>query len=195
MILSALLRRSIAPRARPSALLALAGLLAGCVVAPPPPPPPPPAPPRPAVAAPLYFYPEQGQPEARQDRDRYECYGWAVRETGIDPGMTPVREVRALPPPPVVRDGGAVVAGAATGAVLGGAMSNPYHTGQGMVLGAIFGAAVGAAAQESRAQATERAYQQAQAQRQAEAAWARQPMDNFRRAISACMQGRGYRVG
>jgi len=124
---------------------------------------------------PMYFYPVNGQTDAQQDRDRYECYRWAVRETGTDPGMTAVREVPPLPPPPVVRDGGAVVAGAATGAVVGAAM--------------------GAAAQEARAQATEHAYQQAQAQRQAEAAAARAPLDGFRRAMAACMGGRGYRVG
>src|SRR5882672_883767 len=83
---------------------ALALLLAGCVVAPPrtyaPPPPAVQAPPPPTV----YFYPELSQDEAKQDRDRYECYRWAVRETGVDPGMTPVRNV---PPPPraAVRDG------------------------------------------------------------------------------------------
>ena len=26
----------------------------------------------------MYFYPERGQPGAQQDRDRYECYRWAV---------------------------------------------------------------------------------------------------------------------
>ena len=88
-----------------------------------------------------------------------------------------------------------MAAGAATGAVVGAAVSGPHRAGEGMVLGAIFGAAAGAAAQESRAQANERAYQQAQAQQQAAAAAAWQPMDNFRRAMSACMQGRGYRVG
>lgn len=187
----------LARRGRWASIAVLAALLAGCVVPPPPPPPPPyrPPPPRPIAAAPLYFYPGQGQTEERQDRDRYECYRWAVRETGTDPGMTPVRDVRPLPPPPMVRDGGAVAAGAATGAVVGAAVSNPHHAGEGMVLGAIFGAAIGAAAQESHAQASERAYQQAQSQQQAQAAMARQPIDNFRRAMSACMQGRGYRVG
>ncbi|HSB98440.1 MAG TPA: hypothetical protein VLE45_00910, partial [Burkholderiaceae bacterium] len=75
-------------RARPLlAGAALAVLLAGCVVAPPhaygPPPPPVPAP-----AQTVYFYPELQQDEVKQDRDRYECYRWAVRESGVDPGMT-----------------------------------------------------------------------------------------------------------
>jgi hypothetical protein len=157
--------------------------LAGCVVAPP-------APPLPALpprsATPVYFYPERGQDETRQDRDRFECYRWAVRETGVDPGMTPVRE---LPPPrPVVRDGSQVVGGAVAGAVVGAAVSSPWRSGEGAVLGAIFGATLGAIAQESRAQAIEAAHS-----RRAQVDYV--PLDNFRRAMSACMEARGYRIG
>src|SRR5688572_30015 len=47
------------------------------------------------TAPPLYFYPEQGQAEPQQDRDRYECYRWASAQTGADPGMTPLRVPRA----------------------------------------------------------------------------------------------------
>lgn len=183
-------------------LLAVAGLLAlgGCVVAPVGPRPAYPvyrsAPPPPPVAvAPLYFYPLHRQPEAVQDRDRYECYRWAVRETGSDPGMTAVRsqgsevvrERNYYPPGP---NGADVVAGAATGAILGAAVSSPRHAGANAVIGAIFGAAFGAAASDAR----NRAYEDAQ-QRQAEyAERARAPSNNFRRAMSACMQGRGYQV-
>jgi hypothetical protein len=76
-----------------------ATLLAGCVI-----PPtrhpyrygPPPVAPAPA-APPMYFYPERGQPEAQQDRDRYECYRLAVRDSGVDPGMTPVSRALVAP--------------------------------------------------------------------------------------------------
>jgi hypothetical protein len=140
----------------------------------------------------MYFYPERGQSDSTQDRDRYECYRWAVRESGVDPGMTPVRQAAApLPPARNPRDGADVVGGAVTGAVVGAAMSSPRHAGPNAAIGAVFGALLGAAAQESRAQAVENA----QARR--EAAWEaqQQPMNNFRRAMGACMQGRGYRIG
>ena len=176
-------------RALPSSFVsaALALLLAGCVVAPPRAY----APPPPAVQAPppqqaVYFYPELSQDEAKQDRDRYECYRWAVRETGVDPGMTPVRNVP--PPRAAVRDGAEVVAGAATGAIVGAAVSSPRNTGQGMVLGAIFGTMIGAAAHEARVQSAEQAYAQRVSAQQV-------PVNNFRRAMGACMTGRGYRVG
>jgi len=167
------------------AIAVLAALLGGCVVPPPQPYPPPPPPAQPAART-VYFYPELSQDEAKQDRDRYECYRWAVRESGVDPGMTPVR---AVPPPPgVVRDGAEVVAGAATGAIVGAAVSSPRNTGQGMVLGAIFGTMIGAAAHEARVQSAEQAYAHRVATQQV-------PLDNFRRAMTACMTGRGYRVG
>jgi len=33
----------------------------------------------------LYLYPRNGQSEAQQQNDRYECHGWAVSQTGFDP--------------------------------------------------------------------------------------------------------------
>jgi hypothetical protein len=147
------------------------------------------------AAAPLYFYPERGQPETVQDRDRFECYRWAVRETGTDPGMMAVRsDDPGRPPPPLYAprraDGADVAAGAATGAVLGAVVSSPRHAGAAAVLGAIFGASLGAASGEAR----NRAIDDAQARQAAAAERARLPLDNFRRAMTACMQGRGYNV-
>lgn len=176
------------PHAVPAALLAV--VLGGCVVAPPRPLPRVTAPPPPLGAPPMFFYPERGQTAERQDRDRYECYRLAVRDSGIDPGMTPVMRPWT-PPPQARRDGADVVGGAATGAIVGAAVSGPRHAGQNAVFGAVFGALLGAAAQESRAQAAE-----AVAARQAQAAArAQQPRADFQRAIGACMRARGYTVG
>jgi hypothetical protein len=143
-----------------------------------------------SASATMYFYPERNQSEATQDRDRYECYRWAVKQTGVDPGMTATRQE---PPPPVGavrRDGGAVVAGAVTGAAVGSIMSGSRRGGEGMVLGAIFGAVMGAAAEDGRARSVERV--QDARRRDWEARQA--PTDGFRRAMSACMSGRGYAV-
>ncbi len=176
---------------------AAVSVLTGCVVGPPVVVERAPAPAAvPAVtAAPMYFYPEHGQDAAAQDRDRYECYRWAVGQSGFDPGMTPLSVPAQAPAPAVRRDGADVAAGAVTGAVVGAIASSPHHSGSGAVIGAIFGAALGAVAQESRAQAAEQVHaareQRAQAARQAAMA----PLDGFRRAMSACMAGRGYRVG
>ena len=182
-------RRAQRPLLTGLALLIAGTALSGCVVAPARYPyrgEPPAAPAAPA----MHFYPERGQSAALHDRDRFECYRLAVRDSGVDPGMTPVS--RAWNAPPAARrDGADVVGGAATGAILGAAVSSPRHAGENAVIGAIFGALLGAVAQESRAQAVEAAHA-----RQAEAASrSRWPQDNFRRAMSACMQSRGYTVG
>jgi hypothetical protein len=189
--------------------LALAGAaaLSGCVVAPVGPryqrpvyrtAAPPPAPVAPVAAAPVYFYPQRGQTEALQERDRYECYRWAVQQTGSDPGMTPVRsdEVAYAPraPLPPRADGADVVAGAVTGAAIGAIGSSPRNAGGNAVIGAIFGAAIGAAAGEARNRAIDDAERRQEAAQERRRAVASVPQDNFRRAMGACMQGRGYQV-
>ncbi len=147
------------------------------------------------VSAPMYFYPEHGQDAARQDRDRYECYRWAVGQSGFDPGMTAVSLPAQAPQVVPARGGGEVAAGAVTGAVIGSVASSRRHSGSGAVIGAIFGAALGAIAQESRAQAVEQANAAREQSNQAARQAALAPLDGFRRAMSACMLGRGYRVG
>lgn len=185
--------------------LALSGaLLAGCVVAPMHAPRPrpilveparlPPAAPLPAegYSSRMYFYPERGQSEAAMDRDRYECYRWAVAQSGTDPGMAPLKPALRQLSPEAVRDGSQVVGGAAAGALVGAAVSSPRHAGDGAVIGAVFGALLGASAQEARAQAVEQ--RQAQRQEARQEATERR-IEPFRRAMGACMSGRGYRVG
>ena len=69
-------------------ILAMAGLLAITACATPPPRHdlPPQAGPRPPLPSPhVEFSPAKGQTPAQQERDRYECYLWAVRKTGFDP--------------------------------------------------------------------------------------------------------------
>jgi len=66
------------------------GLNAYEVVAPPPGAdqagaPPAEAPPPPAPPQQLYIYPKNGQSEAQQAQDRYECHTWAKGQTGFDP--------------------------------------------------------------------------------------------------------------
>jgi hypothetical protein len=180
-----------------AALAALA--LAGCVAPPPryyyrelPPPQPRPLV-RPAESRPLYFYPAQGQDAARVDRDRYECYRWAVQQTGLEPGMSPLGAGASPEPlPPTQPDGVGTVTGAATGAVVGSVMAGRHHSAEGLVFGAILGAALGASSDLARADAEDRR-RQAQAQR-AQQQRTDLSMLDFRRAMSACMTARGYSV-
>lgn len=34
----------------------------------------------------IFVYPNEGQSDEQRERDRYECYLWAVEQTGFDPG-------------------------------------------------------------------------------------------------------------
>lgn len=151
-----------------------------------------------APARPIFFYPERGQSEAEQDRDRYACYRWAVQQTGFDPGMTPVRQAvapaeRRRPEPGRVGDG-AVLGGAVVGGALGAVVAPRHHTAEGAVLGAILGAAAGAASQNARGVAYPRDAHPPGAQGRG-AAGVSPALAPFQRALSACMQGRGYAVG
>ncbi|MET0499447.1 MAG: glycine zipper 2TM domain-containing protein [Steroidobacteraceae bacterium] len=145
----------------------------------------------------VYFYPSGNRqvPMAQQDRDRYECNQWAVTQTGFDPSLPQVpphnRMVVMSGPPP----GAAVGAGAVTGAVVGAAVSNPWHSGRGALLGAVAGAAIGGIVDAERANETSHAQAAAAVDANgARAAMLEQQAAQFRRALSACLEARGYSV-
>jgi hypothetical protein len=168
--------------------------LAGCVETPPPRPvyrqPPPPPPPDTNV----YAYPQQGQTPEQMDRDRYDCHEWAVKQSNFDPsapGVPPHDQVRvAAGPPP----GTNTAIGAVAGALLGAVIAGPRDAGFGAVAGGITGAAIGSTGDAANAQAQQAQIQQARAQDARAAAALDQKASNYRRAISACLEGRGYSV-
>jgi hypothetical protein len=94
----------------------------------------------------IYIYPAKGQSQSQQDRDRYECHSWAVKQTGFDPSRSQAvasdtRPAPSQPPPPQ----GHVVKGAARGAALGavgGAITG--NAGKGAAAGAAMGGLAGA---------------------------------------------------
>jgi len=169
------------------AILVSAALLAACASAPP-------------AAAPVaqpvsltkvYFYPLQGQSELQQDRDRYECFNWSVRQTGFDPSrrVAPVEQRATVVP---ARSSGQTIGtAAAVGAAIGAVAAGPYDAAEGAVVGAVAGGFVGAVAA---------AADQAEAQQVAQARQTRvgthheQQAGEYRRAMSACLEGRGYTV-
>lgn len=179
-----------------AALSALALGLAGCETAPPPRPAPPPSA---AYAGPppnttVYAYPERGQSPDQQSRDRYECSVWAVHQTGFDPSAPNVPaydrvQVASGPPP-----GTGTAVGAIAGAVLGAAISPGWDRGAGAVFGGLTGAMIGSASDAARAQqnAADEAAMTQQEQQQA-AAMAQKAAD-YRRAVAACLDARGYSV-
>lgn len=142
----------------------------------------------------VYFYPKQGQSKEQQSRDQYECYNWAVKQTGFDPSQSsipPERRVKVVPMPP---PGHNVVALSIAGAVLGALIGGPRHAGAGALIGAGTGAVTGAAIDASRQQYAsqmEEAYERGD---QALDPGYESKASDFRRAMSACLEGRGYSV-
>lgn len=141
----------------------------------------------PAAAQQLIVYPSRGQTPEQQVQDQSECRAWAVQQTGFDPAYAP--------PPPTTgtsQQGGEVVRGAARGAVLGvtvGAIAG--DAGTGAAAGAAGGALIGGFRRRDQRREEERLQAQAQAQYQQQMATNAQA---FNRALSVCLQGRGYTV-
>lgn len=171
-------------------------LLTGCVEQPPPRPyrtyrQAPPAPP---PNTDVYAYPLQNQAAEQMDRDRFECHEWAVKQTSFDPsapGTPPHDQVRvAAGPPP----GTNTAIGAVTGAILGAVIAGPRDAGAGAVLGGITGGAIGSAGDAANAGEQQAQIRAARAQDARQAAAMDQKASNYRRAVSACLEGRGYSV-
>jgi hypothetical protein len=148
-------------------------------------------PPQPSIQ--LYFYPKHGQTKEQQDRDRYECYLWAVKQSGFDPGQAQAPHQR-IEVTPVSPPGANTAAGAMGGAIAGSILASPHNTGEGMVFGAITGAMLGAASEASQQQQAEQLQQHYNAQEAQHYARIEQQARNYRRAMTACLEGRGYEV-
>jgi hypothetical protein len=127
---------------------------------------------------------QRGQSADQARRDRYECHNWAVEQSGQTPVAAAVSEEEAS----AAKSGqraeriDRAITGAAIGAGLGGIVSTTQHEdpGQGVLAGAAVGAAIGAAtAGRSRERDN--------------AAEAEGPSD-YLRALTACLEGRGYSV-
>jgi hypothetical protein len=131
----------------------------------------------------LYVYPKSGQTANKQLTDESQCYSNVKTQTGYDPNAT---TTAAAPKKGDQKSGDKSVAqGAARGAVISGA------TGGDPAAGARRGAIIGGI----KAKRKEKQEDQ-QADKQADAAktTAQQPLDNFKRSLSACLDARGYSV-
>ncbi|MGA2023162.1 MAG: glycine zipper family protein [Steroidobacteraceae bacterium] len=139
-------------------------------------------------------YPAHGQSPDQLERDRYECHVWAVQQSGFDPsrpGAPPSQRVVVEPATP---PGAGTAVGAIAGAILGAAIAGPRNAGAGLLVGGITGAAVGTASDvnaQAQANAEQAQFDRSQAA-SAQAAGAGEM--NYRRAIGACLDARGYTI-
>lgn len=165
--------------------VAAAVLLAACVV-------PPPRTYRVQAPPPqkVFVYPANGQSAEQTERDRYECHIWAVQQTGVDPSRPDANAYGRVVVQPANPPGAGTAVGAIGGAILGSIIAGPGNAGAGLLIGGATGAIVGSAS-DANAQAQA---QQTQQQLNQGAAAGRAGADSYRRAIGACLTGRGYTV-
>ena len=133
----------------------------------------------------LYVFPSNNQSQATQDADEMACYKWAINQTGYDP----------LNPPTVTAatadrsaDGSAVrgsARGAAGGAAIGAIAGD---AGKGAAIGALVG---GVRGRRSKVVGDE---MEQQANNQAAAEKSEELLNDYKKAFSACMEGKGYTV-
>ena len=133
----------------------------------------------------LYVFPSNNQDQATQEADEASCYKWAQEHTGVDP-LSPTKVEaaqvdRAADGTAVVGAVGGAAAGAAIGAIAGDA-------GKGAAIGAVVGGLRG-----RRAKVVGDEMEQ-QANNQDAAAQEKAAMDNYKKAYTACMEGKGYTV-
>ncbi len=133
----------------------------------------------------LYVFPAKDQSATQQAEDESYCYKWGVQQSGIDPLNPPQVQAQQVQSGP----DGSAVSGAARGALAGvaiGAIAG--DAGKGAAIGAASGAMVG-----HRASRVGRSQQQ-QANNQAAGQAEADMINSFKKAYSACLQGKGYTV-
>ena len=133
----------------------------------------------------LYVFPAKGQGQQQQKTDEFECYKWAMEQSGIDPLNLPKVEAAPVQSGPT---GGAVVGGAkgaaaglAIGAIAGDA-------GKGAAIGAVAGGLSGRRqGKQAQAQANQKATSDvANKEKEMKA--------SFVKGFSACLEGKGYTI-
>jgi hypothetical protein len=123
---------------------------------------------------------QRGQSAEQARRDRYECHNWAVAQTGEAPPAAPVAAAASDAKADLKRERiGRAIVGATIGGAIGGLVGDWHDSGENVLAGAAAGAAIGAATAGTK--------------RRAAAAEPEGPSD-YLRALTACLEGRGYAV-
>jgi len=133
----------------------------------------------------VFVFPAKDQKPEQQQNDEQACYSWAVEQSGVDPLNMDATKPDSVTTGP----DGSAVRGAARGAVAGvaiGAIAG--DAGKGAAIGAAAGAMGGAAGRRQRqAQKEQQAQETASATDNAK-------IEGFKKAYSACLEGKGYSV-
>jgi hypothetical protein len=147
----------------------------------------------------VYVFPNNGQTASQQSKDEGECYDWAVMNTGSDPfdlqkkQSQQQQQTQQQVAQAQASQKGAAGRGFAGGAVTGALIGEIANDDAGQ--GAAWGAALGAASARRRAAANSHqaaaSAEKSGAQKQAATA---EQMDNFKKAMSVCLESKKYMV-
>lgn len=135
-----------------------------------------------AVADELYIYPAKGQSQDQEEQDKFQCYQFGKKQTGFDPMKAPT--ATSQEPESQGGAGRGILRGALLGVAIGAATGN---AGRGAAIGAAGGGLIGG----MRRRHSREQQQQWADDQTAQYAGNR---DNYNRAYSACLEGRGYTV-
>ena len=138
-----------------------------------------------AHASELIVFPAQGQSQEQMEKDKFTCYNWAKNQTGFDPMALPTT---STPAPSQEQQSGGVARGALGGAALGAILGDSSSAAK---RGAAAGGLIGGVRQRS---ANTAATQERQQWEQQEAANYANNRNQYNRAYSACLEGKGYTV-
>jgi len=127
----------------------------------------------PATSQGLFVYPVQGQSPEQQQQDELQCQSWSTQRTGFNPMNAPSQGGSVAG-----SAAGTGLAGAALGAAVAGVTGN--SASKGALGGAVAGGMIGGMSRSGRNRNTQ---QNEQAHR-----------NEFMRAYTACLEGRGYSV-
>ena len=149
-----------------------------------------------ASSAGVMVYPAKGQSTDQQAQDEAQCFSWAREQSGYDPMNPPPPPSASLPSSGDHSDdvargalGGAAV-GAAGGALIGAIGGN---AGKGAGIGAAAGLLTGGVRAHDREERDDdRARAQAQANLDEQRAARQELAHKFKRAMSVCLEARGY---
>jgi len=145
----------------------------------------------------IYVFPAKGQSATQQSEDEATCYKWAVSNTGVDPfaaqqqqaanaqqGQAAQEDIAAAGQGAGARG---AVGGAAAGALIGGLADGDAGKG------ALWGAGLGLIASRRHARhEQEAASQQVASQTQQTQQATQTQIDNFKKAFTACLEGKNY---
>lgn len=133
----------------------------------------------------VYVFPANNQNAATQEADETACFKWAKQQTGYDP-MNPTQVTAAQVD---TSNDGSAVKGAAVGAAGGAAIGAiAGDAGTGAAIGAVVGGVRGRRSKKANEQA------QQQANEQGAAAYSADLANDYNKAFSVCMEGKGYTV-